>query len=188
MAERFDTVVRSGLLVVAGCSLALGAAAPASGAVSGPKSGLDRLVSPRYQAVWCDTATGRASGRAQPGPPGVSSGENRALSASSHRFPALGTRLASTGYQPRNVISKSGLEVSPWISVESAIFTLSTCSSNVREISSASPKTTDPGTSTDAKILFQLAVALAAVYLLFLAAWFRATRERRGRVGSAARS
>jgi hypothetical protein len=42
--------------------------------------------------------------------------------------------------------------------------------------------------SGEAGFLLRLAVALAAVYVLFLAVWFWATRDRRSRVGSAVRS
>ena len=42
--------------------------------------------------------------------------------------------------------------------------------------------------SADGRLLFQLGVAFAVAYALFLAAWFWGTRERRSRVGGAARS
>jgi hypothetical protein len=48
-----------------------------------------------------------------------------------------------------------------------------------------------PSTDTsnpDGRRLFQLGIAFAAAYVLFLAVWFWGTRDRRSRVGGAARS
>jgi hypothetical protein len=42
--------------------------------------------------------------------------------------------------------------------------------------------------SADGRLLFQLGVAFALAYVLFVAAWFWGTRDRRSRVGGAARS
>jgi hypothetical protein len=49
------------------------------------------------------------------------------------------------------------------------------------------PENTGDG-SADGKLLFRLGVAFALAYALFLAAWFWGTRDRRSRVGDAARS
>jgi len=42
--------------------------------------------------------------------------------------------------------------------------------------------------NADGRFLFRLGIAFAVAYLLFLAAWFWGTRDRRSRVGDAARS
>jgi hypothetical protein len=84
------------------------------------------------------------------------------------------TRPLNARYQSSEVVSNSGLRFSEKTPINLARSDGKTCIQNVRGIS-------------DAKLLFQLAVALAAAYLLFLAAWFWGTRERRARVGSAAR-
>jgi hypothetical protein len=43
-------------------------------------------------------------------------------------------------------------------------------------------------TPAESTFLLQLAAAFGAAYVLFLAAWFWSTRDRRSRVGSAVRS
>jgi hypothetical protein len=187
-AKRLSAVLKRGPLVVIGCCVALGGAAPARAAVSGPIRASEGLVSGRYQVVPCDTAATGALDR-------MAVGRRTALAVGNPGFPALGagfssgeSRQGNTRYQLRNVISNSRWAVLIEIPAATARSAVRTCVDNTGQISRASSKTTAPSAPSDARRLFQLAVALAAAYVLFLAAWFWGTRERRGRVGSAARS
>jgi hypothetical protein len=187
-AERLSTVPKKGMLVLIGCCVVFGGAAPAWPAASAPTKAPEALVSRRYQSVSCDTAA-----RADVGSTGV--GANAVLAAVNPGFSTLGERFFPperrqriTRYQLRNVISNGDQGVATEIPASIVRSNARTCVTNVENISRVTPKTAARITPTDAKHLLQLAVVLAAAYVLFLAAWFWATRTRRSRVGSAARS
>jgi hypothetical protein len=59
------------------------------------------------------------------------------------------------------------------------------CSTTTSSIASTTFETSIP---EDGRRLLQLAVAFAIAYVIFLTAWIWGTRERRSRVGRAARS
>lgn len=185
---RLGTVRRRGLPVVIGCCVFLGGATAASAAVSGPKTDSKGLISGRYQTISCDTAARGGSAR-------VSGRVGTALAPSLLVFPAVGRGFRShetgsgiTRYQLSKVISDNRRIVSNEIPMAAVRSSVGTCADNAVQIASAPSRESTPGASSDARRLFQLAIALAAVYVLFLAAWFWATRQHRGRVGSAARS
>jgi hypothetical protein len=185
---RSGTVRKRGLPVVIGCCVVLGGATAASAAVSGPKTGSEGAISGRYQTIRCDTAAWGGSRRA-------SVVASPALAPGLLVFPAVGggfrsheNRSGIARYQLTKVISDSGWIVSNELPTTAVRPTVATCADNAIRISSVPSRQSAPGGSSDARRLFQLAIALAAVYVVFLAAWFWATREHRSRVGSAARS
>ena len=187
-AERLRTAPKRGPLVVIGCCVALGGATPALAVASGPTSAVGGPISARYQAIRCDTAPWGDSAR-------VAVGADSALAAAHTGFPALRGRFPSrescsaiTRYQLRKVVSNSQRIVSLELLATPAQYIARTHVNTSRYISSVPSQETAPISPTDARRLFQLAVALAAAYVLFLAAWFWGTRERRSRFGSAARS
>lgn len=187
-AKPVGAVLKRAPLVLIGCCVVFGATTPASAAVSGSKSASEAPVSGRYQAILCDIATPGGFGSIAAGvdsAPGTASHGFRALDAS---FRSRASVPAIARYQPRNVISNSHWTVSSQIPATIIRSVDGTCIRNAFEISSVTSKETAPSARTDARRLFQLAVALAAAYVLFLVAWFWATRQHRGRVGSAARS
>jgi hypothetical protein len=57
-----------------------------------------------------------------------------------------------------------------------------------RIAASIAPTTFETSIPSDGRRLFQIAVAFALAYVVFLTVWFWGTRERRSRVGRAARS
>jgi hypothetical protein len=57
-----------------------------------------------------------------------------------------------------------------------------------RIAASIAPASFETSSLSDGRRLFQIAVAFALSYVVFLTVWFWATRERRSRVGRAARS
>jgi hypothetical protein len=184
---RVGTVRKRGLPVVIGCCVVLGGATAASAAVSGPATGSEGAISGRYQTIACDTAGRGGSARVQVG-------AGTPLAPALLVFPAVGGGLRShesrsgiTRYQLSKVISDNRWIVSNEIPTTAVRSTVETCADNAIRISSVPSRESAPGGSSDARRLFQLAIALAAVYVVFLAAWFWATREHRSRVGSAAR-
>jgi hypothetical protein len=57
-----------------------------------------------------------------------------------------------------------------------------------RIAASIAPTSFETSIPADGRRLFQIAVAFALAYVVFLTVWFWGTRERRSRVGRAARS
>jgi hypothetical protein len=57
-----------------------------------------------------------------------------------------------------------------------------------RITASIAPTSFEASIPSDGRRLFQIAVAFALAYVVFLTVWFWGTRERRSRVGRAARS
>lgn len=174
--------------MVIGCCVVLGGATAASAAVSGPKTGSEDAISGRYQTISCDTAGRGGSGQ-------VPAGVGAALAPALLVYPAVGggfrsheNRSRITRYRLSKVISDNRWIVSSEIPTTAVRSSIRTCAHNAVETSSAPSRDSAPGASSDARRLFQLAIALATVYVLFLAAWFWATRGHRSRVGSAARS
>jgi len=188
-AEKSAGAVRKRVpFALIGCCVAFGAITPSSAAVSGPGSGSEGPISWRYQAFWCDTAALRGVGRLTAGVGGAGVTAHPGFGALRASFRSGASGLAIERYQLRNVISNSHSVVSRGIPETAVRSSDRTCSKNASWIESATTKTTPPSGPTDARRLFQLALALAAAYVLFLVARFWTTREHRGRVGSAARS
>jgi hypothetical protein len=171
-----------------GCCFILGTTTAAAAAVSGPGPGSEGTISGRYQAIGCDTAAERDFGQVRAGADGARSTAYPGYGALRGRFRSRQSSPAIARYQSRNVISNSQSVVSTEIPAPAPRSADRTCLRNAISIAFSTSKTTPPGGPTDARRLFQLAVALAAAYVLFLVTWFWATREHRGRVGSAARS
>lgn len=185
---RLGTVRKRWPLVVIGCCLVLGGTTPASAALPGARTASMGPISGRYQTILCDTAPWSSSARVPGDANTALAAAGLVFSASGDRFRSRETRMAITRYQLRTVISDNRWIVSNQIPFTTVRSTAGTCVNNGNRISPASSSKTASTGTTDARRLFQLAVGLAAVYVLFLAAWFWGTRERRSRVGSAARS
>jgi hypothetical protein len=159
----------------------LAAPARASGGAQNPSKG---LVSPRYQAKSCDTASsaGRryalggqlAASRAEPAP-----------QAAIRPSTAPGSPSSLLQYQFRNAIPQRVDSHSRAFQTTAAANSTGSCPAIASEIASTTFETSIP---EDGRRLLQLAVAFAFAYVIFLTAWFWSTRERRGRVGRAARS
>jgi hypothetical protein len=171
------------VLVIACCAFL---AAPA--AASAAKLRSEGVVSSRYHVVSCDTAANleRAESRA------AAAGVMGAMLEQHARIPAfyLGLspqerRSALFRYQSRDAISNNQQPVSVPFFQAQARFASGTCADTVKWIPNRVAGRISPA---EARVLLQLAVALAAAYVLFLAAWFWGTRDRRSRVESAVRS
>jgi hypothetical protein len=173
--------------MVIGCCVALGGAVPSLAAAAGPLPASEGPISARYQAIRCDTALSGGSARVAAGRRTELVGVNPGFPPFHDHFPSHESRQTIARYQLRDVISDSPFIVSREISDRTARSTVRTCVENAIDIPSKSSKEAAAIAPTDARRLFQLAVALAAIYVLFLVAWFWGTREHRSRVGSAAR-
>jgi hypothetical protein len=182
-AKRVGAAYTRRVLLVIGCCGLLGAAMPALAGASRPANASRSPSSARYQAVWCDTTPSSAAVGRQSAPGGAQPD----FSASHGRSASRETRLTTGRYQPLKVISDNQWIVSLGIPMKTTGSTVETCVWNPARISSVSSGEASI-TPADARRLIQLAVALAAAYILFLAAWFWGTRQRRSRVGTAARS
>ena len=180
-AERFGMARKRGaVLVIASCAL-LGAPATAHGA----KPSSQHPVSPRYQAISCDTAAGRELAGGQAAATGPMLEQHPRIPASFLGFPARERRATLYRYQSRQAISNNRKIVSSGFFLEFVRTTSGTCADTANWIPSKVIGGISPG---EARFLLQLGVAFAAAYVLFLAVWFWSTRERRSRVGSAVRS
>jgi hypothetical protein len=187
-SEREGTVRARGLSLTVARGVVLGGVAAALAAASWPAAASAALISARYQAIPCDTAP--RSGSA-PLPVGANTGltaTHLAFPASAGRFRLYENRSGISRYQLLKVISNGKQAVSRAIPITTVQSGIRTCVDNASQISKSSTGETAAITPADARRLFQLALALAFAYILFLAAWFWGTRERRSRVGSAARS
>jgi hypothetical protein len=158
---------------------------PSSGAAPTAARPSERLISPRFQAKHGDTAglAGTRSTRLAVPLRAARAGDLRTFqtpppSAQQHGIPH-GIGKVAFQYQLFSSISHreshdlSSISV-PW---------QRTNEHNAFSISGNA----DTG-NADGRLLFRLGVALAVAYVLFLAAWFWGTRDRRSRVGDAARS
>jgi hypothetical protein len=174
--------VRKGreLLVIACCAFL---AAPAAASAAKPSSG--HPVSPRYQAVSCDTAASVELAGSRAAATGPMLDEHPRILASFLGFPAQERRTTLFRYQSREAISNyREIVSSPFLS-KSARRTSRTCLDTANLI----PRTVIGRiTPAESRFLLQLAAAFGAAYVLFLAVWFWSTRDRRSRVGSAVRS
>ena len=183
-AERFGTARKGGALLVIACCAFLAAPATASAA----KLRSEAAVSSRYHAVSCDTAADLE----RAGSPVAAVGAIGAMHEQHPRIPAFHLGLAPQErrstlfrYQSREAISNNqGLVSSPF-SAEQMRYASRTCAETVNWIPN---RVAGRISLAEGRSLLQLAVALAAAYVLFLVAWFWGTRDRRSRVGSAVRS
>jgi hypothetical protein len=171
-------------LAAAACVAAPAAGAGAPGGPGEAKQGSKGLVSARYQAVGCDTAAvGTLAARAV-APVAV----NSADPAVRKGIPATARRKsgrAQLQYQLSNAVPRSLHTVSPTISTHQVPSAPASCRTIAASIA---PTTFEASIPTDGRRLFQIAVAFALAYVVFLTVWFWGTRERRSRVGRAARS
>ena len=180
-AERFAMVRKGGALLVIGCCAFLAAPVTAHGA----KPSSEHRVSPRYQAVSCDTAAGVELAGSTGAATGPMLDEHPRILASFLGFPAQERRTTLFRYQSGAAISNNHEIVSSAFLSRSARRTSKTCVDTANWI----PRTVIGRISpAEARFLLQLGVAFAAAYVLFLAVWFWGTRDRRSRVGSAVRS
>ena len=171
---------RGAVLVIASCAF-LGASTTAYGAKPSSK----HPVSPRYQAVSCDTAAGRELAGGQAAATGPMLEQHPRILASFLGFPAQERRATLFRYQSRVAISNSREIVSSVFRPKSVRTTSRTCADTASWIPGTVMGRISPA---EASFLLRLGVAFAAAYVLFLAVWFWSTRDRRSRVGSAVRS
>jgi hypothetical protein len=183
-AEHFGTARKGGALLVIGCCAFL--AAPTAASAAKPRS--VSAVSSRYHVVLCDTAADLE----RAGSVAVAAGAAATMLEQHPRIPAfyLGLtprerRSTFFRYQSREAISNNQEVVSRPFLAEQLRYTSSTCVDTVNWIPNRGAGRIS---SAEARFLLQLAVAFAAAYVLFLAAWFWGTRDRRSRVESAVRS
>jgi hypothetical protein len=180
-AERFGMARKRGaVLVIASCAFL---AAPAAASAAKPSS--EGVVSPRYQAVSCDTAASveLAGSRAAATDPMF--GQHPRILASFLAFPAQERRETLFRYQSHRAISNNRGIVPSVFLPNSVRRTPRTCA----DTANWTPDTVIGRISpVEARVLLQLGIAFAAAYVLFLAVWFWSTRDRRSRVGSAVRS
>jgi hypothetical protein len=161
----------------------LAVATPATASLGAQKASKG-LGSPRYQANSCDTAAVPAAraGKAAAIPP-----YSPELATQAGMRPAVrvsaGTSLLQ--YQLRNAIPHRPHSHSDAFQATEAANASGSCSGIASPIASTTFETTVP---QDGRRLLQIAVAFAIAYVVFLTAWFWGTRERRSRVGRAARS
>jgi hypothetical protein len=179
--ERFAAVRKGRELLVIGCCAFL--AAPAAASAAKPSS--EHAVSPRYQAVSCDTAAAveLAGSRAAATSPTLE--RHPRIPASQLGFPGLESHSTLFRYQSREAISNSRKTVSVVFLPNYVQMASRTC---VHTATWIPPTVTGRITPAESRFLLQLAAAFAAAYVLFLAVWFWGTRDRRSRVGSAVRS
>lgn len=179
--ERFAAVRKGRELLVIACCAFL--AAPAAASAAKPSS--EHPVSPRYQAVFCDTAASIELAGSRAAATGPMLDEHPRILASFLGFPTQERRTTLFRYQSHEAISNNHEIVSGAFLSKSVGSTTRTCADTANWI---------PGTvigrisPAEARLLLQLGVAFAAAYVLFLAVWFWSTRDRRSRVGSAVRS
>jgi hypothetical protein len=158
-------------------------AAPAAASAAKPSS--EHPVSPRYQAVSCDTAASIELAGSRAAATGPTPEQHPRILASFLGLRAQERRTTLFRYQSREAISNNHEIVSGAFVSKSLRSTSRTCVDTANWI----PGTVMGGISpAEARLLLQLGVAFAAAYVLFLAVWFWSTRDRRSRVGSAVRS
>jgi hypothetical protein len=182
--SRWSGVFAGAFAALAACLVAAGPARAAPAAVGGVKTTSNPLVSSRYQAFSCDTAAVRASSQR----PAVAEGAHGAHAAQqAGTGPISGLKSARAGlqYQMRKAIPHSSRVDSIGFQRRERSLSSRSCSQNASPISETS---LEPSLPADGRRLLQLALAFALAYVVFLTAWFWSTRERRSRVGRAARS
>lgn len=173
---------------VAACAITAVAAwfllAPPARASGAPKNASKSLVSPRYQGKSCDTA--KAAGRNRgPAPELTANRGDPAARAAIRSWWAFNASTSLLQYQLRNAIPQQFDSLSRAFQTDAAATSTGSCSAIESSIASTTFETSIP---EDGRRLLQLAVAFAIAYVIFLTAWFWGTRERRSRVGRAARS
>jgi hypothetical protein len=172
-------------LAAAACAAAPTAVAGAPGSFGEPEKTSKGLVSARYQAAACDTASvGRPAtrfGAAIAPDPAVQGG----IATTTRRFTAHESGRAQLQYQLHNAIPDYAQAVSLTIPTHQVPSAPESCRRIAASIASTSFEASIP---SDGRRLFQIAVAFALAYVVFLTVWFWGTRERRSRVGRAARS
>jgi hypothetical protein len=180
-AERFAAVRKGRELLVIGCCAFL--AAPAAASAAKPSSG--DPISPRYQAVSCDTATFGELAGSGIAVSGRTFEQQPRISAFYLGFPGQASSSTLFRYQSREAISNSRETVSASFLQNYGQIASRTCVDTATLIP---PAVTGRISPAESRFLLQLAAAFAAAYVLFLAVWFWGTRDRRSRVGSAVRS
>jgi hypothetical protein len=176
------------VVAAAACAAAPATGAGAPGRFGGGEKASKGLVSLRYQAVGCDTAA--AGGRAPRQLAAVASGASdpavhRAIPATTGRFAARESGRRQLRYRLHDAIPHYSHAVSQAISTHQVLSAPESCR---RIAASIAPMSFETSIPSDGRRLFQLAVAFALAYVVFLTVWFWSTRERRSRVGRAARS
>ena len=145
----------------------------------------ERLISPRFQAKDNDTASPAGT---QPTRAAMALRTPRAGELSTFRAPPPSAQEHGIPHG----IGKVSLEyqLSPAISHREShdVSSISVFWQRTNERNALSISGNDDIGNADGRLLFQLGVAFATFYILFLAAWFWGTRDRRSRVGGAARS
>lgn len=175
-------------LAAATCVAAPTAVAGVSGSSGGAGNGSKGLVSARYQAIGCDTAAvAERSTRSTPSNAAVAADAalRSGIPATPRGFITRESGRTLLQYQFRNSIPRSLHAVSPTISTHNVPSAPESCRRIAASIASTSFEASIP---SDGRRLFQIAVAFALAYVVFLTVWFWGTRERRSRVGRAARS
>jgi hypothetical protein len=180
-AERFGTARKGGALLVIGCCAFL--AAPAAASAAKPRS--EGAVSSRYHVVPCDTAADLERAGSRAAAAGAMLEQQPRTPALYLALPPQERRSTLFRYQSREAISNNQRIVSSLFLAEQVRYTSGTCVEKANWIPNRVGERISPA---EARFLLQLAVAFAAAYVLFLAAWFWGTRDRRSRVESAVRS
>lgn len=178
------TIFVAAFLTLAAYAFVSAAAAGAQTAAGGTKVAPKSLVSTRYQASGCDTAAVRAADRPL-SPAAFGAPAQLAPRAENHPAAAVSSTGMRLQYQPQKAIPHSSQRHLRSFSSKEQTISHRSCS---RTASSISEGTFEPSLPADGRRLLQLAVAFAIAYVVFLTAWFWGTRERRSRVGRAARS
>jgi hypothetical protein len=107
------------------------------------------------------------------------------IAATTRRFAARESGRAQLQYQLNKAIPHHSRTVSRAISTQQVPSAPESCR---RIAASIAPTSFEASIPSDGRRLFQIAVAFALAYVVFLTVWFWGTRERRSRVGRAARS
>ena len=172
-------LARAAATTLAGLVIAVPATAAAS-----PGNPPEGLVSPRYQAKSCDTAALAASA-ANSARAGEASGRESVAIAGIAATAVVEPGARELQYQLRNSISHHASRDSLAFRRLDERHSRGSCA----QIASSTASTTfETSLQQDGRRLLQIAVAFAIAYVLFLTVWFWGTRERRTRVGRAARS
>jgi hypothetical protein len=158
-------------------------AAPTAASAAKPRS--EGAVSSRYHTVSCDTAGDLERAGSRAAAAGAMLEQHPRIPAFYLGLPPQERHSALFRYQSREAISNNQRVVSVPFLATDVRYTSRTCLDTANWIPNRVAGRISPA---EARFLLQLAVAFAAAYLLFLAAWFWGTRDRRSRVESAVRS
>jgi len=174
--------------MVAACAMAAVAAwfllATPTRAIGGVQNASKGLVSARYQGKSCDTAA-RIAGNRRSAVQLTANRREPAAQAAIRPLAPLGSASSLLQYQLHNAIPQDVVSHSHGFRTTAAATSTGSCPAIGSSIASTTFETSIP---EDGRRLLQLAVAFAIAYVIFLTAWFWSTRERRSRVGRAARS